>query len=464
MPNSGLLPVLAPDLLMGTIAAVSDLTLVVDPGLTVVQAIPSPASGFISRTATWPGAPLLSLFSAESARKLETRLTESANAANGPLTLELNHSPQSGIEFPLRYTILRSGPDGGLLLLGRDLRQLAEVQQRLVEAQLALERDYEAKRELETRYRVLMELSAAPLMIVSASTGRIVDLNGAAEQMVGAPRAELIDAPIAQEFEGRRRGELLDALSKLTAIEPPGPLELTVRRTRRRVQVTATQFRAAGDRLLLCRVELSENARDKGDDLTDMLSRLFHNGMDGIVFLDADGTIKVANEAFLNLTDSPNLAAVAGRPLSDFLSRGEVDMRVLLDNVKRVGRLRHYATRLNTDFGGQLAVEISASWFPDRNQPAVALVVRDASAAEGLRWPAGAPGNEGLRNVMQLVGYSALKDIVAETTEIIEKMCIETALELTGNNRVAAAELLSLSRQSLYVKLRKFNLLARDAD
>ena len=40
-------------------------------------------------------------------------------------------------------------------------------------------------------------------------------------------------------------------------------------------------------------------------------------------------------------------------------------------------------------------------------------------------------------------------------------MCIEAALELTGNNRAAAAGLLSLSRQSLYVKLRKFGLLAK---
>ena len=76
--------------------------------------------------------------------------------------------------------------------------------------------------------------------------------------------------------------------------------------------------------------------------------------------------------------------------------------------------------------------------------------------------PGEAGSNDGLRKVMQLVGYSNLKDIVAETTEIIEKMCIETALELTGNNRVAAAELLSLSRQSLYVKLRKFGILSKE--
>ncbi len=51
---------------------------------------------------------------------------------------------------------------------------------------------------------------------------------------------------------------------------------------------------------------------------------------------------------------------------------------------------------------------------------------------------------------------------MAETTDVVEKMCIQTAVELTRNNRVAAAEMLGLSRQSLYVKLRKFDLLTRD--
>lgn len=60
------------------------------------------------------------------------------------------------------------------------------------------------------------------------------------------------------------------------------------------------------------------------------------------------------------------------------------------------------------------------------------------------------------------MGATTLKEIVAETTDVIEKMCIETALELTDDNRVAAAEMLGLSRQSLYVKLRKYALLARE--
>jgi len=47
---------------------------------------------------------------------------------------------------------------------------------------------------------------------------------------------------------------------------------------------------------------------------------------------------------------------------------------------------------------------------------------------------------------------------VREATDVIERLCIEAALELTGDNRASAAEMLGLSRQSLYVKLRRYGL------
>jgi hypothetical protein len=56
------------------------------------------------------------------------------------------------------------------------------------------------------------------------------------------------------------------------------------------------------------------------------------------------------------------------------------------------------------------------------------------------------------------VGRVPLKEVVRESTDMIERLCIEAALELTGDNRASAAELLGLSRQSLYVKLRRYGL------
>ena len=57
-----------------------------------------------------------------------------------------------------------------------------------------------------------------------------------------------------------------------------------------------------------------------------------------------------------------------------------------------------------------------------------------------------------------------LKDLVRESTDLIEALCIETALEVTQDNRASAAELLGLSRQSLYAKLRRFKIGAVDAE
>jgi DNA-binding NtrC family response regulator len=53
-----------------------------------------------------------------------------------------------------------------------------------------------------------------------------------------------------------------------------------------------------------------------------------------------------------------------------------------------------------------------------------------------------------------------LKEIVSETTDLIEQLCIETALQMTGDKLASAALLLGLSRQSLYVKLRRFGISA----
>ena len=58
----------------------------------------------------------------------------------------------------------------------------------------------------------------------------------------------------------------------------------------------------------------------------------------------------------------------------------------------------------------------------------------------------------------ELIGRVPLKDLVRETTDVIERMCIEAALKLTGDNRATAAEMLGLSRQSLYVKLHRYGL------
>ena len=74
------------------------------------------------------------------------------------------------------------------------------------------------------------------------------------------------------------------------------------------------------------------------------------------------------------------------------------------------------------------------------------------SAASGLE--------RSVEHLAGLVGSVPLKDLVREATDLIERMCIEAALRLTDDNRASAAEILGLSRQSLYNKMRRYDLLA----
>ncbi|MFN3287687.1 MAG: helix-turn-helix domain-containing protein, partial [Sphingomonadaceae bacterium] len=63
-----------------------------------------------------------------------------------------------------------------------------------------------------------------------------------------------------------------------------------------------------------------------------------------------------------------------------------------------------------------------------------------------------------VEQLTELVGRMPLKDIVRESTDLIERLCIEAALVHTGDNRASAAELLGLSRQSLYSKMHRHGL------
>ena len=462
--NTGKIPLIAPEVLSEIIASASDIALFVGPDMRVVSVLVNPTHRSYGQLSGWEGRLLSTLLTSESAVKFERRFAELTEKRRTNMQVELNHVDLARWEFPVRYALQLMESDGSILMLGRDLRPIAEVQQQLVQAQLALERDYEAQREVDTRYRVLMEVARDPIMLVSAANGRITDLNPAAAQLLGGNRAELTGGSIAQEFEGRRRGELLETLGGIAGAATSIPVEVLARRSQQKLIVTSTVFRAAGERILLCQLDVADKSRSTSDELAENLSRLFHEGVDGVVFTDAEGTIKAANEAFLNLTDAASMSLVRGRSLADFLVRGAVDLRMLIDNVKRAGSMRVYPTRLTTDFSGQIAVELSAAWLGDRPKPVLGLIIRDASRNDSVRRTSLGASDQNARNMAELVGSSTLRDIVSETTDVIEKMCIETALELTRNNRVAAADMLSLSRQSLYVKLRKFGLINKDEE
>ncbi|MDJ0858962.1 MAG: transcriptional regulator PpsR [Dinoroseobacter sp.] len=461
-------PRIDPEQFNEIVATAADLAIVLDLQGTVQSLVVNPLNPTIGRLDHWEKRDIREFLAEDSLPKLDKQLA-AYNNGDVPTTdaIEVNHYDNANWEFPIRYTLHRTSDKNLILMLGRDMRPVAELQHRLVKAQLALEKDYESHRDFQTRYRVIMDSARDAMVLVDAGSGRITDLNTAAGNILGAEADALTGAQFGAELDGFKRGELLDQLSASVSAETSAPVNAIVRRNGKEISIQARLFRAGGDKTYLCRLDGPETSEVFAEELAEVLTLLYREGADAIVFTDRTGTIRNANEAFLNLTEVGQLSDIKGKPLSDFLARGSVDLKVLLDNAGRNGTMPIYSTRLDSAYGSQISVEISATQVEARTNGGFAFVVRDASRMDVVRdtpATAGPVSNEAMQNVMGLVGSAPLKDIVSATTDVVEKMCIETAVDLTRNNRVAAAEMLGLSRQSLYVKLRKYGLLNKGGD
>ncbi|MBQ1203913.1 MAG: transcriptional regulator PpsR [Loktanella sp.] len=463
--TSGAMPLIAPEVLGNIIGDVADLAIVIAETGEVLSVIVNPANPSFLVLEHWEGKNIRDALAVESLPKFEKRFADFLAGSPDVKPVELNHSREvSDWDAPVRYSFHRIAPNGAALMLGRDLRAVAEMQQQLINAQLALERDYEVQREFDTRFRVLMSNMTEPALFVSVQSGDITEVNAAATTLFDRSRDDLIGNPLASCFESRKRGDLIESLTTLAISERADGIKIELRGKSQLVQIAPTLFRAAGERILLCRIIPTDETTLNADNLARNMQDLYLSGPEAIVFASENGDVLSANDAFLDLIDVAHDINVRGRSLADYLQRGSVDLKVMTENATRAGRMRIYATKIAGQYGSPRAVEISVTKLHAGSHSVFAFVMRDSNHAETSRGAMLPSHDESMRSVVELVGSATLKDIVAETTNVVEKMCIETAVSLTMNNRVAAAEMLGLSRQSLYVKLRKFDLLNRDTD
>ena len=445
------------------VAEFSDIAVTINGDGVVRSLTINPESFKLGYLDHWLGHRFEEFLTVESRKKFADRMARIAAEDETALRrIELNHTDSTIWEFPVRYTIHENGHPGEFLLVGQDLRSIAQVQQQLIKAQLSLEQDYEAYREIESRYRLLLDMVQEPVVIVDCASGRVVELNDAAARLLGSSAGTLTGTIFAQAFSGLSRGDFLEALRGAGPSSGTRPLQMTTRHDGKSVDIHPRLFRTNGDILAMCRLSGANAATGKDESLGRRLASLYYNAADAVVFTDARGNIVDANEAFLILSSATHLPEVQGRSLADFLARGSVDLKVLIDNATRIGRMRNFGTKAISALGAHFSVEISVTALRNASEPGFGFVIRDMTPGmSGAQNNAGVD-NRALQSVVELVGSAPLKELVSATTDVVEKMCIEAAVELTNNNRVAAAEMLGLSRQSLYVKLRKFGLLSQN--
>ncbi len=411
----------------------------------------------------WLGKPWADTVTVESRPKVEALLRDSRS--NAALRWRhINHPSVEGADLPLSCaaialapTAVRGDAVGRSVVFGRDLRATAALQQRLVGAQQAMERDYWRLRHMETRYRSLFQIAAEAVLILDAATGKLEEANPAAVALFGSDARPGWLVWDAFDATGNVLVQALFARVRATGQAESATARLPSKDVD--VRVSVSSFRQEKTVHLLVRAATAESlVRETARSGEAALAKLIEAAPDAFVVTELDGRILTANRAFIDLAQLAHEQQVRGQSLEQWLGRTGVDLGVLITTLRQRGAVRLFATVMRGEYGAMTDVEISGVAVTSGEQPCLGFTIRDVSRRLPAEPRAGREVPRSVGQMTELVGRVPLKDIVRDTTDLIEQLCIEAALQLTHDNRASAAEMLGLSRQSLYVKLRRFNI------
>ncbi len=444
------------------ITAVSDIALIVDSKGVIRDLSIGKEDLALDHAMKWLGKPWIDTVTVESRPKVEAMLKDAVEASAGePRWRQINHPVAGGGDVPVIYCALAIGERGHVVAIGRDLSNIATLQQRLVAAQQSMERDYSRLRHLETRYRVLFQLATDGVLMVDAITQKVTEANPAAAHLFG----ESVKRIIGRKFPfGLDPGSTTAVQGMMNAARAVGhPLEgrALIAESKQEIRVSVSLFGQGRDAISLVRVA-AVRAEDAISDSTarskSQLIEVMESAPEGFVVTDLEGRILTANNAFLELAQLATEEQVRDEPLERWMGQPGVDMNVLVNNLRQHGSIRLFATTINGEYGGRTDVEVSAVAVPGGELPCLGFMIRNVGQRLNARPVASRATTRSVEQLTELVGRVPLKELVRESTDVIEKLCIEAALELTGDNRASAADLLGLSRQGFYLKLRRYGL------
>jgi transcriptional regulator PpsR len=443
---------------------VADIALLIDAQGAILEVAVGSETLAQEVNGDWVGKQWADTVSADTRPRLESLLRDLQEHESSDWR-QVVHRGRQGNDIPVQYRVIRVGDQGQLLAFGRELQVVASLQQQLVDAQQALERDYWRFRQMETRYRLLFQSVSEAVLIVDSALRRVVEANPAAVALLcdsGHKDSghKLVGRPFPEGFEpaGMRA---IDGL--LGSVLSSGRADsVSARRQAGEGDLAVSVSLLRQDDAVLFVVRLRPFPTEpQGRALPEQQARLLKavgTSPDAILITDEEGQILAVNRAFLDQVELTNEHLLRGQSLDRWLGRATIDLNVLLSTLRQHGSLRLFRTTLKGQYGATVDVEICAAAVPNGDRPCFGFFIRDVGRRLGGERAVEAGLPVWVGELTERVGSAPLKDLVRESTDLIERLCIEAALKLTNGNRASAAELLGLSRQSLYVKLARYGI------
>lgn len=406
----------------------------------------------------WVGKAWADTVTVESRPKIEALLRDSS-AKGAPRWRMVNHRSAAGVDLPVLYAAVQVN-EGHVVAFGRSMQPMATLQQQVVSAQQSMEREYLKMRQTEARHRLLFQVASEAVLIVDAATRKILEANPAAGKLLGEGNKRLVGRLFPDGLDESSTQALQSLLGAVRATGRTDDVKVKSADGRREFITSASLFREERSSFFLIRLSSIGEDRHAAAPApqSSKVMEIVSSAPEGFVVTDLEGRIVFANRAFLDLVQLATEEQSRNESLERWLGRPGVDFNLLTAQLREHGSVRLFATQLRGEYGSTSDVEICAVAVVDGEEPCLGFTIRDVGQRVTLDRQVSRDKPRSVEQLTELVGRVPLKDLVRESTDMIEKLCIEAALEITGDNRASAAEILGLSRQSLYAKLRRYGL------
>jgi transcriptional regulator PpsR len=446
---------LAPELAAAVVSVSGDIALVID-GDGVIRNVALGADPALPAAGDWVGRRWVDTVTGETRAKVEQLLDEVRSSGIARQRREINHRAASGPDLPMAYAAVRLGERGPVLAVGRDLRAIAAIQQRFVESQQEMERDYWRRRQAESRYRLLFQVATDAVLMVDGLTMNVVEANRAAGELFALPLEALVEHPMAAVVAPASRPAVEELLATARATGKPAEIRVRASATQAPIDISATPFRAESALLLLVRARAVRTAADGagGSPFAELVQRT----PDGVLVTDASGRILAANPALLELFELASEAAMQGRQIGDWVLDDGIESTLRL--VRRHGIASQLRATVRGSRGREVEVEVSAALLDDGEQERIGFTLRRLAArgGNGVRPDHLAAAIEAL--ALDGDGRLALPALVQAAAQLIERHLLEAALTGARGDHRAAAGTLGIPLDDLQARLDRHGLAA----
>ena len=381
---------LAPELAEMLVSVACDIALVLDDVGVIKSVSLGAIDPVVSNTNDWAGRRWSDTVTGDM-RQLAEDFLEDLTSRGVSRKRQLNHSSVTGAEIPYSYTAVRLGQQGPTLAVGRDMRAVMAMQQRLMQAQQDIEQDYWQRRHTETRYRFLFQIATEPALILDESNFSIVDANQAAATHLRKTIAQLSGKPITDFVDTEDHAAMDCILDSARASAGASEAEIGLAAGMGRAAISVMSFHTDSAKVLLLRLRnvgerpTEPTFADAGVEAA--LLSLARQTADAIVITDMRGRVSFANEAFLALAQSPSALQITGADLSAWITNGEVSIDDILEMARSGGCSGLVKARLLRQHGRLVDVELSATLLPSSDSVGFILRVSHDQGSTATAMP-----------------------------------------------------------------------------